>query len=77
MTILVLTPIEHRVAQLVAAGRSNAEVAAELGVSGKTVDVHISRACRKVGARSPAELASWARVADRSTHERKSQREEP
>jgi DNA-binding NarL/FixJ family response regulator len=76
MTILVLTPIEQRVAQLVAAGQSNAEVAAELGVSAKTVEVHVSRACRKVGARSPAELGSWARVAGRPTHERQSQREE-
>jgi DNA-binding CsgD family transcriptional regulator len=77
MTILLLTPIEQRVAQLVASGRSTAEVAAELGVSGKTVEVHVSRACRKVGARSSAELASWARDADRSAHERQSQRKEP
>jgi DNA-binding NarL/FixJ family response regulator len=71
MTILVLTPIEQRIAQLVAAGRSTAEVAAELGVTGKTVEVHVSRACRKVGARSPAELALWA-----SAHERQSQGKE-
>jgi DNA-binding NarL/FixJ family response regulator len=77
MTILVLTPIEQRIAQLVAAGRSTAEVAADLGVSAKTVEVHVSRACRKVGARSPAELASWARSAGRTAHERQSQRKEP
>ena len=76
MTILVLTPIESTVARLVAAGMSHAEVAAELGISGKTVEVHVSRACRKVGARSPAELASWARNGDRPTHERQPQREE-
>jgi DNA-binding NarL/FixJ family response regulator len=77
MTILVLTPIEQRIAQLIAAGRSNAEIAADLDVSAKTVEVHVSRACRKVGARSPAELASWANGGDRSTHERQSQKEAP
>ncbi len=77
MTVLILTATEQRVAHLVAAGRSNAEVAAELGVSGKTVEVHISRACRKVGARSPAELASWTRIAGQPTDEPQPQKEEP
>lgn len=76
MTVLILTPLEQRVAQLVAAGRTNAEVAAELSLTGKTVEVHVSRACRKVGARSAAELATWARIAARSTNEPQLQKEE-
>lgn len=76
MTVLILTATEQRVAHLVAAGRSNAEIAAELGVNGKTVEVHISRACRKVGASSLTELASWTRIARQPTGEPPPQKEE-
>jgi len=53
-----LTPIEGRVAQLVAAGRTDAEVAAELGLAEKTVAWHLARAARKLGVRSPSDLAA-------------------
>jgi DNA-binding CsgD family transcriptional regulator len=52
-----LTPSEHRVAALVAEGRTNREVAAELVVSEKTVESHLSHVYRKLGVRSRAELA--------------------
>ena len=52
-----LTPSEHRIAALVAEGRTNREVAAELVLSEKTVESHLSRVYRKLGVRSRAELA--------------------
>jgi DNA-binding CsgD family transcriptional regulator len=52
-----ITAVEARVAELVAAGRSNREVAGELFMSPKTVEAHLSRIYRKLGVRSRAELA--------------------
>jgi DNA-binding CsgD family transcriptional regulator len=52
-----LTETERRVAELVAEGRSNKEVAAQLYVSVHTVDAHLTRIYRKLGLRSRAELA--------------------
>ena len=52
-----ITAAEARVAELVAAGRSNREVAGELFMSPKTVEAHLSRIYRKLGVRSRAELA--------------------
>jgi DNA-binding CsgD family transcriptional regulator len=52
-----LTPTEERVAGLVALGRRNDEVAAELGVSAKTVEWHLSRLYRRLGVRSRTELS--------------------
>jgi DNA-binding CsgD family transcriptional regulator len=57
VTIRLLTPTEQRVAQLVASGCSTAEVAVELALPAKTVEWHLSRVCRKLGARSRAELS--------------------
>jgi DNA-binding CsgD family transcriptional regulator len=52
-----LTGTERRVADLVAAGRTNAEVAAELFMSQRTVESHLSRIYRKLGVRSRTELS--------------------
>jgi DNA-binding CsgD family transcriptional regulator len=52
-----ITAVEARVAELVAAGRTNREVAGELFMSPKTVEAHLSRIYRKLGVRSRAELA--------------------
>ena len=52
-----LTPSERKVAALVAQGRTNREVAAELVLSEKTVESHLSHVYRKLGLRSRAELA--------------------
>ena len=57
MTTRLLTPIEESVAQLVAAGRSNPEVADELGLSPKAVQWNVSRVYRKLEVNSRAELA--------------------
>jgi DNA-binding CsgD family transcriptional regulator len=52
-----LTPAEKRVAALVAAGRANKEVAAELFTTVATVEAHLTRIYRKLGIRSRSELA--------------------
>ena len=52
-----LTPIEARVAELVAAGRTNREVGASLFLSTRTVEGHLSRIYGKLGVRSRVELA--------------------
>ncbi|MER6988978.1 LuxR C-terminal-related transcriptional regulator [Saccharopolyspora hirsuta] len=53
-----LTPQEEAVAELVAQGRSNKAVAAELFISVKTVQYHLTRIYAKIGVRSRAELAA-------------------
>ena len=53
----VLTAKERQIAEAVAAGATNKEVAASLFVSPKTVEVHLTRVFRKVGVRSRSELA--------------------
>ena len=52
-----LTSAERGVAALVAAGRTNREVAAELFTTVGTVEVHLTRIYRKLGLRSRTELA--------------------
>jgi DNA-binding CsgD family transcriptional regulator len=65
MTIRVLSLVEMRVGRLVAAGHSDDEVAQALGVTRDNVVRHLSRICRKLGARSRPELiAMWAEAAD-------------
>ena len=58
-----LTPVEHRVTNLVAAGQTNREVAAALFVSVRTVEGHLGHVYQKLGVRSRTELARW--VSDR------------
>jgi DNA-binding CsgD family transcriptional regulator len=52
-----LTPTEKRVAALVAEGRTDREVAAELFISSRTVSAHLTRIYRKLGIRSRTELS--------------------
>jgi DNA-binding CsgD family transcriptional regulator len=52
-----LTPTEQRIAELVAKGRSNKEVAAELFVTVKTVESNLTRIYAKLEVRSRTELA--------------------
>ena len=53
---LRLTPQELQVALVVAAGATNAEAGAQLFLSPKTIEYHLSNAYRKLGIRSRAEL---------------------
>jgi ATP/maltotriose-dependent transcriptional regulator MalT len=52
-----LTPTERRVAELVAEGRTNKEVAAALFVALRTVEWNLSKVYTKLGVRSRTELA--------------------
>jgi DNA-binding CsgD family transcriptional regulator len=55
-----LTPTEAEIARLIADGRSNPEIAAELLLSRNTVRAHVSRILAKFGARSRKEIAAPA-----------------
>jgi DNA-binding CsgD family transcriptional regulator len=52
-----LTPTERRIAELVATGKANKEVAALLFIAPRTVEGHLTRIYEKLGVRSRAELA--------------------
>lgn len=60
-----LTPREHEVLDLVAAGKSNKEMATALGVSTKTVEAHRAKVMDKMQATSLAELVRMALLAGR------------
>jgi DNA-binding CsgD family transcriptional regulator/tetratricopeptide (TPR) repeat protein len=57
---LGLTPREHEVLALVATGRTNREIGAELFMSEKTASVHVSRILQKLGVANRAEAAGVA-----------------
>jgi DNA-binding CsgD family transcriptional regulator len=61
-----LTPVERRIAALVAEGRTNREIAAKLSLSTKTVETNLSRSYRKMNVRSRAELVAKLADADGS-----------
>ena len=52
-----LTPTEQSIAELVAMGKSNKEVAAQLFITPRTVEGHLTHIYAKLGVRSRAELA--------------------
>ncbi|WP_406830603.1 AAA family ATPase [Pedococcus sp. KACC 23699] len=56
-TLLDLTPMELKVAQLVSTGLSNKDVAAQIWVSPRTVAFHLRNVFTKVGVSSRTELA--------------------
>ena len=56
-TLLQLTPVELKVAQLVSAGLSNKDVAAQCWVSPRTVAFHLRNVFAKAGVSSRGELA--------------------
>ncbi len=58
-----LTPREREILERVAAGGTNKIVAANLGISVRTVELHRARGLRKLGVRSVAELVRLMRRA--------------
>ena len=55
----VLTRRETQVAELVATGRTNRQIARALAISEKTVEVHVHNVIAKLGAQSRTEVATW------------------
>jgi predicted ATPase/DNA-binding CsgD family transcriptional regulator len=55
----LLTPRELQVARLVAGGRSNKQIAAELVISQRTAEGHVERILAKLGFTSRAQVAAW------------------
>ncbi len=55
-----LTEREEEVLTVVAAGRTNAEIADELYISLSTVKTHLASLMQKLGARNRVEMAMWA-----------------
>jgi non-specific serine/threonine protein kinase len=55
-----LTPRELEVLRLIAAGESNKQIAAELYLSIRTVERHITNLYTKIGARGKADATAWA-----------------
>jgi DNA-binding CsgD family transcriptional regulator len=55
-----LTPSEARIAELVAAGNSNPDIAAQLFLSRRTVQTHVSHILDKLGAHSRVDIARLA-----------------
>jgi pimeloyl-ACP methyl ester carboxylesterase/DNA-binding CsgD family transcriptional regulator len=55
-----LTPREREVLGLVAAGESNGQIAARLGLSINTIERHVSNTYRKIDARGRADATAWA-----------------
>lgn len=62
-----LTPMENRVALVVAAGATNREAAASLFLSERTIEFHLRSTYRKFGVRSRTELAAVLAPADTVT----------
>lgn len=60
MTGLALTPRELQVANLVATGRRNKDIGTDLGISPRTVSVHIINARIKLGFANRVQLGVWA-----------------
>ena len=54
-----LTPRELQVARLIAGGRSNKDIAAELVISQRTAENHVEHILTKLGFTSRAQVAAW------------------
>jgi DNA-binding CsgD family transcriptional regulator len=62
--IEILTPRERDVTRLTALGKTNHEIAYELGISGETVKSHIRRTLAKLNLHSKSELRLLVQALD-------------
>lgn len=54
--LVALTDREQQVAELMASGAKNRKIAAEMGISIKTLDIHRTNVRRKLNAKTPIDL---------------------
>lgn len=54
-----LTERERQIAELVAEGKTNAEIGEQLGISKRTVDAHLDHILTKLRVRSRTQIATW------------------
>jgi DNA-binding NarL/FixJ family response regulator len=59
-----LSPRERELARMLANGRTNREIADDLFLSPRTVEQHVAKVLRKLGVRSPTEIAQTISVND-------------
>ena len=59
-TLSDLTPREMEILQLVLAGRTNKAIAAQIGLSEKTVEFHLNHIYTKIGVRTRMLAGVWA-----------------
>ena len=59
ITEAMVTGRQRQILTLVAQGKTNAAIAAEIGLSQRTVEAHRLRMMRQVGVRNTAELIAW------------------
>jgi len=64
-----LTAREYEIARLVAEGRTNAEIGAELSISPRTVGAHVEHILAKLEVSRRAEIAAWATSVARAAKE--------
>ncbi|MFE3028854.1 ATP-binding protein [Nocardia tengchongensis] len=72
----LLTRRERQVAALLPQGRTNRQIARALGISERTVEVHVHHIMGKLGASSRAEVAAWC-IAERAPTAAPGSREYP
>ncbi len=60
MPLVELTPREHEVLVCITQGRSNREIAEELGIAEKTVRIHVSSMLDKMGVRDRTQATIYA-----------------
>jgi two-component system CheB/CheR fusion protein len=68
-TIARLTPRQHQIMDMVLAGHPSKNIAADLGISQRTVENHRAAMMRKTGTKSLPELARLALAASQRTDE--------
>ncbi|WP_443743672.1 response regulator transcription factor [Sutterella sp.] len=62
--VATLTPRERQIAELIAAGLLNREIAERFGSAVRTVEVHRANVLRKLGVKTPEEIKALLALAD-------------